>query len=280
MTEETTADDQLSQLRAARDHAHRALQHVTRAARANLPTESDDSQSNVGWDAPSNGLISHLIGELNVGLALGELTLFVRHQSGVAEQFPLSGTSDAEAAQWLDDQLVANGHSPASTVELPYALPDDAAAIEAYDVDAVAASDFAGLAQWFGAAAASLTHITETYEAIDPGPSPVRCWPHHFDIATYIALESGDPETAKGIGVGLSPGDEGYDEPYLYINPWPHLDATSLPPAIAPGHWHSEGYVGLIATASEIGETEDLDTAIANFLEPGVDVAIKARTAI
>ncbi|QLC20765.1 hypothetical protein HFP51_00335 [Parasphingopyxis sp. CP4] len=270
---------QADALRSARNHAHKALQHVTRAARANLVAEPDDSQSNVGWDSASNGFVSHPIGELRVGLGFSDFTLFVRHQSGVAEQFPLSGASDAEVAQWLDDQLVANGHSRASTVELPYALPDDAAAIEGYDADAIAASDFAGLADWFGATAASLMHITETYAAIDPGPSPVRCWPHHFDIATYIALESGDPETAKGIGVGLSPGDEGYDEPYLYINPWPHLDAASLPPAVAPGHWHSEGYVGLIATASEIGKREDLGTAIANFLEPGVDVAIKARMA-
>ena len=52
-----------------------------------------------------------------------------------------------------------------------------------------------------------------------PGPSPVRCWPHHFDIATCVALESGDPERERGIGTGLSPGDGTYGQPYFHVNP-------------------------------------------------------------
>ncbi len=70
---------------------------------------------------------------------------------------------------------------------------------------------------------------------LEPDPSAVRCWPHHFNIATYVFLETGNPETARGVGVGMSPGDEGYGERYFYINGWPHLDASKLPDAIAPG---------------------------------------------
>jgi len=94
----------------------------------------------------------------------------------------------------------------------------------------------------------------------------VRCWPHHFDIATYVSLEHGDFETAKGIGVGMSPGDESYDQPYFYINPFPHLNAAELPAPPSPGHLHNEGFVGAIATGDEIISLADIGKALPRFI--------------
>ena len=51
--------------------------------------------------------------------------------------------------------------------------------------------------------------------------SPVRCWPHHFDIATLLTIAPG-----QTIGVGLEPGDGYYDEPYWYVNQYPAPSAT------------------------------------------------------
>ena len=55
------------------------------------------------------------------------------------------------------------------------------------------------------------------------------CWPHHFDIATLVKLEDGQPANARSIGVGVSPGDEYYAQPYVYVSPWPRFDAGKLP---------------------------------------------------
>jgi hypothetical protein len=100
----------------------------------------------------------------------------------------------------------------------------------------------------------------------------LRCWPHHFDIATYVSLEAGDPETARAMGVGMSPGDESYDQPYFYVNPWPHLDSSELPDPPAPGHWHTDGYVGLIATAEEVLSQSDDALDLSRFLENAFDI--------
>lgn len=99
-----------------------------------------------------------------------------------------------------------------------------------------------------------------------PGPGPIRCWPHHFDIATYVALGSGDPETAPGIGAGLSPGDESYGQPYFYVNPWPQPQAGALPGDIAPGRWHTDGFVGAVATGDDVLSLPDIISGTSAFV--------------
>jgi hypothetical protein len=47
--------------------------------------------------------------------------------------------------------------------------------------DATRAEDFGELAHWFGNSAAVLTELRSR-----TGSSEVRCWPHHFDIATLV----------------------------------------------------------------------------------------------
>ena len=81
--------------------------------------------------------------------------------------------------------------------------------------------------------------------------TPVRCWPHHFDLATLITL---DAEAGKTIGVGLSPGDGYYDEPYFYVTPWPYPDTgtISLPQLPGGGKWHTHEWVGAVLTASDL----------------------------
>ena len=205
----------------ARNAAHLAVQHLARAARANLPAASDDSHSNLGWDNARQGFLSHAINGAHIGLSLAPMTLTIIEKSGAETAFAFNGVSDAEAAKWLDVQLQRLQLKGASAVALPYELPADAAERNTYpsDTDSVA---FHQLAGWYSLAHNVLSSLARKQSGLTPGPSPVRCWPHHFDIATYVSLEEGDPETARGIGVGLSPGDEGYDEPYFYINPWPH----------------------------------------------------------
>jgi hypothetical protein len=159
--------------------------------------------------------------------------------------------------------LAQHGLKPASAISVTYDLPDEVSDLRVFeDVDGLAA-----LAEWFHLAATSLEAFARTNADLDPGPSPVRCWPHHFDIATYVSLEAGDAEEARGIGVGMSPGDGSYDQPYFYVNPWPHLDAGAVPGAVTPGHWHTEGFVGLIATGTEILSLEDSRAATKTFLQ-------------
>jgi hypothetical protein len=82
-----------------------------------------------------------------------------------------------------------------------------------------------------------------------------RIWPHHFDIATLIMLpgmKNGSPLT---VGVGLSPGDASYHEPYWYVSPYPYPDAASLPALDSDGFWHTQHWVGAVLHASRLAES-------------------------
>jgi len=45
----------------------------------------------------------------------------------------------------------------------------------------------------------------------------IHLWPHHFDFSLEWFTGNKDEQ----IGIGLSPSDENYPFPYLYMNPWP-----------------------------------------------------------
>jgi hypothetical protein len=103
--------------------------------------------------------------------------------------------------------------------------------------------------------------------------SPLRCWPHHFDLATLTTLTARDP--AGYIGVGISPGDDYYDEPYLYVSVYPKPDPATLPALPAPGHWHLRDFTGAVATAGRIVAAKDPQAATDDFLRAAVDGALK-----
>ncbi len=250
--------DKLAEARAL---AHRAAQLLPMAAYANL-SSADGSHSNMGWNTASQSFSSHPMptGE-HVLLSFAPFELqFVA--GGDSKRLPLGDVSFDAALKWLDEALTAVGLKPASGGELPWELTPDVVAV----TQLVEHDHLPVLAAWFDLADEALKHFKSSQSSLHPGPSEVRCWPHHFDIATYVSLETGDAETAKGIGVGLSPGDEGYNQPYFYVNPWPHLDRGSLPEAVAPGHWHTEGYVGLIATAEELQSVDDMEASLRDFI--------------
>jgi hypothetical protein len=241
----------------ARAMAHAAAQLLYRAAVANADPRPGDEHSNLGWSARLMGFETHPLGSGGVVVQLGldPLSLHLADKS-----LRLDGVTEVQALDWLDAALAEHGLAPASGVAVTYDLPGDVLAVTTYR-DVYGAG---GLAAWFDLASRSIDALVATLTDLSPGP--VRCWPHHFDIASYVSLEPGDAEEARGIGVGLSPGDGSYDQPYFFVNPWPHLDRDTLPPAIPPGHWHLEGFVGSVATGVEILTLHTIDTGVQAFL--------------
>jgi hypothetical protein len=82
--------------------------------------------------------------------------------------------------------------------------------------------------------------------------SPIQIWPHHFDMAVLISLpgkKGGEPMT---IGMGLSPGDKSYSEPYWYVTPYPYPNSEKLPGLEGHGFWHTEHWVGAVLPASTL----------------------------
>lgn len=249
----------------ARISAHRAVQLLSRAELANLAPESDYSHDNLGWREKSGTLVTHPIptekSSFLIGLAIHTLEVVVTEGGVVSGHFELIGSSNRDAETWLDQQLVSVGLHTASEVALPYELPPDITDGDKYVASRV---DLAVLASWFGLGHRVLSNLVDQIGDA-AGVSPIRCWPHHFDLATFVTLEKGDAESAAGVGLGLSPGDASYAQPYFYITLDPPPESKCTVPA--PGHWHNDGFKGMVVTADELLTLDDVESGAADFVE-------------
>jgi hypothetical protein len=250
-------------LAAARLLAHRALQWPARAALANLAPLPDDSQASFTWDAGMAALLSQpLPGGARAGLHLGVHELvFVK--GGRAETFPMIGRPDGEAGAWLDARLAAEGLKPVAGTKLPYNLPPALFARPAEE-----AKNFVTLSAWFAAGAELLEELRKKYRRRKPGP--VRCWPHHFDIAFLVPLEA-----ARSIGIGLSPGDEYYAQPYFYLSPYPAPEPQDLPPLPRGGRWHTRGFFGAVAPATDLFALPDPRAGLLEVLAAAFEESLR-----
>jgi hypothetical protein len=258
----------------ARVLAHRAAQWPSRAARANLKSVPDDSHSSLTWDAGHASLVCRPLpargGEVRVGLRVGRLELIFTRGVNVLDAFQFDGKTDAAAGAWADAKLLGLGLRPAGSVPLPYALPAHVPMADAPHDLSMLGRELGELSRWFGGAAEVLEEFRAKSGGLRPGPSPVRCWPHHFDIATLVGLAEGND--APSLGVGVSPGDEYYAQPYVYVSPSARFDTTDLPRPPPPGHWHTEGFFGIVATGDDILAMKDRGRGLLAFIVKSFEI--------
>lgn len=238
-------------LKPARMLCHDVCQWISKAARANLEAKSDDSHSNLGWDSNNSTLVSQVLNEdlqLQLGYRFNEPALLMLESGNIVDATNVN--SRETVAAWVTERLAGHSLKPVADIQLPHTLDDP---VDYRDFDGLV-DEIAVLGDWFSVAHDALAATTATLTDISPGPSPVHCWPHHFDIATLISFDSGDPETARSIGLGMSPGDGSYSEPYLYCSPYPILE--NLPAAPAPLQWHTQGFTSSVCTATALNNSQ------------------------
>jgi hypothetical protein len=68
----------------------------------------------------------------------------------------------------------------------------------------------------------------------------VHLWPDGFDFSVEWFPKNNDEQ----IGVGISPGDDQYESPYLYVNPYPFNEMMVNEPLFI-GRWHTVGWKGI-----------------------------------
>jgi hypothetical protein len=232
----------------ARLQLHHAVQLAASAGISYLAKRSDDSHTNFEWIGGSETLASNPIPagttRIRVGICVADFTVAVLSERGdVRASHPLIGETVAGAAAWLRSELQSAGlEGSAFTLARHYEIPDHAVARGGrFDP---ARADLGELSRWFANGAAVLQQV----RSAERGASEVRCWPHHFDIATLITLR---PE--KTVGVGLEPGDVYYDEPYFYVNARPQPRVEALPETLAGGgFWHTHEWIGAVLPASRL----------------------------
>ena len=252
---------------------HWAAQVVAAAGSALHPPRPDTGHSNLGWLAWRGLLAGRPVLEPPVRLALDladpALVLLDGAATAEIDRIPVAGATLDELFSWATAALAAahGGPLPQPLARPRYDLPAHPVAEGArFAPDPAAAAE---LGRWLASADAALGRIAATAA---PTASDVRCWPHHFDLATLITLE-GSGEDARTIGVGLSPGDGGYAEPYWYVTPWPYPAADAPLPALPSGHWHREGWTGAVLTGTgtvAAGGADEQAAAVAAFLDAAV----------
>jgi hypothetical protein len=262
----------------ARAAAHWAAQIVSAAGWTLVAPEPDHSHGSLEWVGPAAGLLGVEVDRdgrtARAGLRLRDLTLLaLSGKSPVREELPLGGQTLDTGLTWLGGALARILGVDLPRLERPrHQLPAD----QIGDGAPFGRPESAALEEveaWFSSA----DRVLRAVAASIAGASPVRCWPHHFDIATLIRRDGADAPTriARSIGVGLSPGDDSYAEPYWYVTPWPTPDRMETPP-LPHGHWHRQGWFGAVLPATAFAVAESAAAAgarLATFLSTAISAA-------
>jgi hypothetical protein len=225
----------------ARLQAHHAVQLVVSLAVSFLPAAPDDSHTNLEW-LPGHALAGQAIPAgtgFRGALRFDPLMLLLLDSGGtVLDEYRLAGRTLAQAYRWLGEAVGTLGAAAgALTGRKHYSIPDHPVASGTpFQPDDRASRELAG---YYEGASLALTELARSRA----DASAVRCWPHHFDIATLATTGPG-----RTIGAGLSPGDDSYSEPYYYVTPYPY-PTGSLPP-LRLGLWHTTAWVGAVLPAS------------------------------
>ncbi|HEY9398831.1 MAG TPA: hypothetical protein VIP29_02925 [Nitrososphaeraceae archaeon] len=80
----------------------------------------------------------------------------------------------------------------------------------------------------------------------------VHLWPDGFDFS----VESFMMKNNEQIGVGISPGDNAYGSPCLYVNPYPFNEKIAEQ-SLCIGKWHTSGWKGIKVEWKELEDKID-----------------------
>ena len=235
------------QLSGARLELHFAAQLVSAPGTSLLTPEADFGHSNLGWDPALGVLAGRGVGKasLRAALVFESLELAVLEGGLERASHSLVGSTMQEGLAWLAKRLT---NDPGRLALPVHDMPEHPIGAGASFSEA-ATDARTELAAWF----ANASWAIQAAVAEDLRASSVRCWPHHFDVASLITLDEGaNAEEARSIGVGFSPGDGSYDQPYFYVTPWPYPSDDALPALSGGANWHTEGWTGAVLSAEQV----------------------------
>lgn len=224
---------------------HHALQAAAGVGRALLPPKADDSHMSFMWSDLHQALVQDVVDrKFRSGLRMRDLTLLlIDADDRLLDSYSLRGHTLGDGLRFYEER-----------VGRMLVCPDG------FDRDGVLTPKDEELGQIAGMYCDAAA-ILERLRAKHSGAGPVRCWPHHFDIAILLSL----PED-RTIGIGFLGGDEHIPEPYWYVYVQPVTENT-MPP-LSVGRWYAGAWMGAVLTGcNDIATTERfLDEAVATLM--------------
>lgn len=259
---------------------HWAMAAASAPGKQLIPARPDASEQSLVWDGARSaflqGSIAGVHETFHSALVLDPPGLAVFDKAGeTLASHPLTGQTLDEVYAWLTVEVETRIEHPLEKpLERP--APDHPEETEMPEAAVGHGAPFqfpqggpAELARWFAFGA----DLFEEIRSGEPLAGKVLLWPHHFDLATLITLE-GEGESAKTVGVGLSPGDSSRPLPYFYVNAWPTPKEPELPELPSGGVWNTEGWFGAVLEAAPIlalKSAEEQAAAARDFLAVAVE---------
>jgi hypothetical protein len=267
--------EEAARLTDSRLQLHHAAQFAAAAGISFLQPLPDDSHTNLEWVPALGGLFSRVIPArtaFRVGVKPVKLGLLIASADNrPLAEYHLHGRTITEAKDWIRSQIKLLGADGSRyTLSRNYEIPrHDVAIGESFDASEPAR--FEELAKWLGNGAAVLGSLTRSAMAA----SEVRCWPHHFDIATRIEVAPG-----RTLGVGLESGDQYYDEPYFYVEmkPQPAASRIQSRPLWGSGVWHTKDWMGAVLCGSRLGAASSQERQTREFLDSAIVASLALLT--
>lgn len=257
-------------LAAARDEAHWAMQTIAAVGYTHIEIAGDDSQSNAGWVDGMQILVGRRI-EIEpvcfASLSPARMVLGVHEPGGDAlEELECDGSNLDECYDWLSGAIARRlGNDPVALTRPSWEMPAHALA-DGVRFGASTSEARAELARWMHDA----NLVMRDLRAQTPGATLPRVWPHHFDMGMLATLDAdGTAEDGRSIGIGLSPGDHAYPEPYWYVNPYPAPEGALPDPRV--GEWTDRGWTGLVLPADGVIGADDQEGISREFLATAVE---------
>lgn len=246
----------------ARQTLHAAVQVPAALGTTRLPDRGDFQHTNLGWDPTNRAFVGRPVDGRAAGLRVTDLTWLVvetDHGYALAER-PAAGRTIAQGLAWLREQTGGAALAVGS-----WEMPDHPATTEGAPLDHPDPAHLEELARWFDLAWVATSQVARSLDTRGH-VSEVRVWPHHFDLAATLTLDPGaDPEHARAVTIGMTPGDGTFPEPYGYVSPWPYPPSAPTTP-LDHGHWHTKGFTAAVAPGSRL-PAHDVGRAFHRFLD-------------
>lgn len=267
------------ELTQSRLQLHYAVQYIAVMGAALAEPVTDYSHTSMVWNPVLETFVGATIQAtqpFRIALKPVSLTLIlIDEQNNTLASLPLHGKTMQEGLDWLQQEIYKLGADASKIVFLNYSPDDfpDHPLAHGASFDASQEVELRKLADYY-----SIAHqLLETIVTTNENASAIYIWPHHFDMATLITLSDSKNKNPSTVGVGLSPGDTSYQEPYWYVTPYPYPDIINLPTLNGRAFWHTQHWIGAVLQTSQITENANVQTQqqlVATFLDSAIKASI------
>lgn len=237
-------------LGAARRVLHFAAQAAANFGRSYLPAPGDYSHISLRWEAGASALAGEPVNGMRAALRFDPLEWLLLDMSGKPlASLPLAGRTLAQLEQDIREVLASHELDAGRyTLKPPFETESHPLMKGGTFLPEHDQAERRELAAYYSGASRILGVLADELRS----PVPARCWPHHFDYALLFKLSQGGHEEARTVGLGMSPGDGYYDQPYFYATPWPYPDAPGLPAISPPAFWHRKEWTGAVLRSADL----------------------------